>query len=310
MLDAEDRRCMAELVMVHGIGPEDETEDQLRNVWLRTLGQTLRTHGRTEPVERLEDGSISVAMVYYRHLYAPYVPQNDWDMPLPEPMAVTSGDVAADIIDNIQQHASDPAARAEATQALDELYAEVGPEQGPYAPLRMFLAMLGRLGPVARSGFAALSSTGLFHLGQVAAYLDDETVREGAIEAVLSKVTADTKVVLAHSLGTVVAYEALHRLEQPLPLLVTFGSPLGLRSIIRRRLRPQPLRSPVHLKRWVNVADRDDFIVATLRLRALFPDDDAVLERTRLVRNRNTAPHAAVEYLKHWQTVEPVADLL
>ncbi|SHM92276.1 hypothetical protein [Actinacidiphila paucisporea] len=126
----------------------------------------------------------------------------------------------------------------------------------------------------------------------------------------LSRLTPDTKVVLAHSLGTVVAYEALHRLEHPLPLLVTFGSPLGLRSIIRGRLRPQPLRSPGHLKRWVNIADRDDFIVATLRLRTLLPDSDAVLERTRLVKNRNTNPYAATEYLKHWQTVEPVAEIL
>ncbi|MFJ5557890.1 hypothetical protein ACIQCD_10795 [Streptomyces sp. NPDC093250] len=301
---------MAELVMVHGIGPEEETEEQLRADWIRALARTLRANGRAEQATRLEDGSVSAAMVHYRHLYAPYVPHDDWDMPLPEPMAATGEYVAADIMENIQQNASDPAARAEAARALEDLRAEVGPEQGPVELLRMFVAMLGRLGPVARSGFAALSSTGVFHLGQVAAYLDDGTVREGAIGAVLSRVTPDTKVVLAHSLGTVVAYEALHRLEQPLPLLVTFGSPLGLRSIIHRRLRPQPLRTPSHLKRWVNVADRDDFIVATLRLRTLFPDNDAVLERTRLVKNRNTNPHAAVEYLKHWQTVEPLAELL
>ncbi|SEC06362.1 hypothetical protein [Streptomyces sp. TLI_105] len=147
-------------------------------------------------------------------------------------------------------------------------------------------------------------------LGQVAAYLEDERVREGAIEAVLSQVTPDTKAVLAHSLGTVVAYEALHRLDGPLPLLVTFGSPLGLRSILKGRLRPLPMRSPAHLKRWVNVADGDDFIVATLRLRRLLPEDDAVLERTRRVRNRNFDPHGATEYLSRWETVEPLADLL
>jgi hypothetical protein len=301
---------MADVVMVHGIGPAEETEEQLRGDWMRALAGTLRDNGRAQQAARLEDGSISAEVAYYRHLYARYVPQDDWDMPLPDPMAATGEDIAVDIMDNIQQHASDQAARAEAARALDGLRAEVGPEQGPAELLRMFVAVLGRLGPVARSGFAALSSTGVFHLGQVAAYLDDETVREDAIDAVLSRVAPDTKVVLAHSLGTIVAYEALHRLEQPLPLLITFGSPLGLRSIIRRRLRPQPLRSPGHVKRWVNVADRDDFIVSTLRLRTLFPDNDAVLERTRLVKNRNTNPHAAVEYLNHWETVEPLAQLV
>ncbi|MEU5980592.1 hypothetical protein [Streptomyces sp. NPDC047315] len=301
---------MAELVMVHCIGPNDETEQQLREDWTRTLARTLRNNGRAETADRLEGGTVTVDTAYYRHLYKDYVPNDDFDVLLPEPIASTGKGVALDIIDNIRRHASDPGDSDEAAEALEGLTLDLGPEQGPLEPLRMLVSMMGRLGPIARSGFAALSSTGAFHLGQVAAYLDDERVREGAIEAVLSRVTPDTKVVLAHSLGTVVAYEALHRLGQPLPLLVTFGSPLGLRSIIRGRLRPQPLRSPAHLKRWVNVADRDDFIVATLKLRKLFPEDDSVLERTRRVSNRDFDPHAATEYLSRWETVEPLADLL
>lgn len=31
---------------------------------------------------------------------------------------------------------------------------------------------------------------------------------------------------------------------------------------------------------------------------------------TWLALGSNTNPHAAVEYLKHWQTVEPLAELL
>jgi hypothetical protein len=301
---------MAELVMVHGIGPEDETEQRLREGWTRALARTLRDNGCAEAADRIEGGAVTVGMAYYRHLYQDYVPHDDFGVRLPAPIAATSEEVALDIIDNIRRHASDPDDSNEAADALEELTVDVGPEQGPLWPLRMLVSMMGRLGPIARSGFAALSSTGAFHLGQVAAYLDDERVREGAIEAVLSRVTTDTKAVLAHSLGTVVAYEALHRLDQPLPLLVTFGSPLGLRSIMGGRLRPQPLRSPAHLKRWVNVADRDDFIVATLKLRKLFPEDDAVLERTRRVSNRDFDPHAAAEYLSRWETVEPLAELL
>lgn len=301
---------MAELVMVHGIGPAEQTGDQLREEWTRALVRTLRKEGREAVADRLDDGAVSVGMAYYRHLYAPYVPRDDFDVRLPARIEATGTEVGLDLAGNIVRHASDTRDAEAAAYALEELNAEVGPEQGPLAPLRMTVALLSRLGPVARSGFAALSSTGAFHLGQVAAYLEDERVREGAVQAVLSQVTPDTKAVLAHSLGTVVAYEALHRLDQPLPLLVTFGSPLGLRSILKGRLTPQPMRSPAHLKRWVNVADGDDFIVATLRLRTLFPEDDAVLERTRKVRNRNFDPHGATEYLGRWETVEPLADLL
>ncbi|MFF4473507.1 hypothetical protein ACFYZ3_28540 [Streptomyces sp. NPDC001599] len=94
--------------------------------------------------------------------------------------------VARDIIANIRRHASDPGDSDEAADALAELSVEVGPEQEPLEPPRMFIPTTGRLGPIARSGFAALTSTGAFHLGHVAAYLHDERVREGAIEATSS----------------------------------------------------------------------------------------------------------------------------
>ncbi|KOV58187.1 hypothetical protein [Streptomyces sp. MMG1121] len=188
--------------MAHGIGPEEETEEQLRGDRRRPSAKPLRDNSRAEQAARPEDGSLSTAMAHYRRLHAPQVPQDDWAMPLPDPIAATGEDVTAEIMNSIQQHASDPATRA-----------EVGLEQGPAGILRMFVAMLGRLGSVARSGFAALSGTGVFHLGQVAGYLDDETVRERAIEAVLTQVAPDTKAVLPHSLGTVVLLGAVRGLD-------------------------------------------------------------------------------------------------
>ncbi|MFG2924448.1 hypothetical protein ACGFYA_23475 [Streptomyces sp. NPDC048305] len=301
---------MTQVVLVHGIGPASQTAEELTADWTAALVSTLRMHGHARQAELLEGTTGSIDMAYYRHLFSRYLPADDLDVPLTEEMARVAGMTGEDIMDNIRRNASDPAEREEAARELDWLRAEVGPEQGPFEPVRLVISMLGRLGPVARSGFAGLSRYGIFHLGQVAAYLDDEVVRERAIESVLASVTPDTKAVLAHSLGTVVAYEALHRLGQPLPLLVTFGSPLGMRSIIHQRLRPLPLRSPAQVKRWVNVADRDDFIVSTLKLRKLFPENDDVLERTVLVRNSNIDPHSATEYLKHRRTVEPLAEIL
>jgi ATP-dependent exoDNAse (exonuclease V) alpha subunit len=60
----------------------------------------------------------------------------------------------------------------------------------------------------------------------------------------------------------VVAYEAAQRMTQPLPLLLTLGSPLGLQTIVYQRLRPQPPGFPPKVRRWVNIADRNDFIAA------------------------------------------------
>ncbi len=114
---------------------------------------------------------------------------------------------------------------------------------------------------------------------------------------------------VAHSLGTAVAYEALHRLARPLPLLVTLGSPLGLRTVVYDRLRPAPPHVPPLLRRWVNVLDRDDLIAARADLTELFPGSGAVLEPHRLVDNGRT-PHAAEAYLTKPESAGPVGETL
>jgi alpha-beta hydrolase superfamily lysophospholipase len=106
-------------------------------------------------------------------------------------------------------------------------------------------------------------------LNQVTRYLFDELTRALAQQRVLDLVEDDTRVIVGHSLGSVVAYECAHRLSQPLPLLVTLGSPLGLRTIVTDHLRPPP-SFPPRVVRWMNVADREDFVAAEPDLRPLF----------------------------------------
>ncbi|MGM1064331.1 hypothetical protein [Saccharothrix sp. Mg75] len=69
-------------------------------------------------------------------------------------------------------------------------------------------------------------------------------------------------VVVAHSLGSVIAYDCLKRLPgcPPVDGLLTFGSPLGIDEV-QDRLRPEWSRDdgfPAGLRRWVNVYDRLD----------------------------------------------------
>ena len=101
---------------------------------------------------------------------------------------------------------------------------------------------------------------------QVTRYLSDELIRALAQQRVLDLVEDDTRIIIGHSLGSVVAYECAHRLAQSLPLLVTLGSPLGLRTVVTDRLRPPP-SFPPKVGRWVNVADREDVVAAEPDLR-------------------------------------------
>lgn len=87
-------------------------------------------------------------------------------------------------------------------------------------------------------------------------------------------------VVLAHSLGSVVAYEALWaHPDLTVDLLVTMGSPLGIRGMVLDRLEPgnrgednRVLRPP-GVRRWVNIADPGDLFAVPRWLRKTFAVD-------------------------------------
>ncbi len=87
----------------------------------------------------------------------------------------------------------------------------------------------------------------------VAAYLTDERVRKVVLDVVLDELPPDGDLVLvAHSLGTVVAMDVLQNLpDRHVPLLVTAGSPLGLDAVHTELLAPV-LRRPANVARWVN----------------------------------------------------------
>lgn len=62
--------------------------------------------------------------------------------------------------------------------------------------------------------------------------------------------------IVAHSLGTVIAYDVLRRVDTRVDLLVTMGSPLGLDQI-RYELRRLDGNTafPANVRRWLNVFD-------------------------------------------------------
>jgi len=105
-------------------------------------------------------------------------------------------------------------------------------------------------------------------LAQVTRYFTNETIRSAALEAVLKLVDARHRVLIGHSLGSVVAYEATHLLKQPLPVLITLGSPLGYRqSFISGSAAATWL--PASVQRW-STSRSDDFIAAEPDLKELF----------------------------------------
>jgi hypothetical protein len=114
------------------------------------------------------------------------------------------------------------------------------------------------------------------NLKQVRAYFTDRPARLRIRQRFLATIDDQTTVVVAHSLGSVVAYEAL--CEHPAPpvtTLVTLGSPLGIRTLIFDRLEPAPQNGrgswPDRIKYWTNIADDGDIVALTKTLAPLFP---------------------------------------
>ena len=83
-------------------------------------------------------------------------------------------------------------------------------------------------------------------------YLERRSVRQAIKEIVEPAFATDLPIiVVAHSLGTVVAYDLLRQMQhKSVPLLVTLGSPLGL-SIVKRAL--VPVSHPACVRKWLSL---------------------------------------------------------
>jgi hypothetical protein len=119
----------------------------------------------------------------------------------------------------------------------------------------------------------------------------------------LGEVVGRPHVVVAHSLGSVIAYDCLKRVAGTpnIDLLVTVGTPLGV-SEVRHNLRPEWSRDdgfPGALPRWVNVVDRLDPVCAAVPLIAndYRRNREEVVE-DRVVDNGGVMRHPVGKYLR------------
>ncbi|MFH8560026.1 hypothetical protein [Streptomyces sp. NPDC017988] len=149
---------------------------------------------------------------------------------------------------------------------LNELAPPEAVAAGPGTwPLRQAVGWVARTRSLGRPATEWFVAT---FFREVATYLRDAdgAARRAAREHVAGVVAKERPdVVLAHSLGSVVAYEALWTLpEVPVGLFVTLGSPLALPHAVFPRLRPTPLDGrgtrPPGVRRWVNLADPGDLV--------------------------------------------------
>lgn len=116
----------------------------------------------------------------------------------------------------------------------------------------------------------------------------------------------DPITIIAHSQGSIVAYEVLAAMKVTGGLqvgqLVTIGSPLGVREL-QDLLQPDDLKVPVVVHAWNNFTDPLDYVALDKGIGNDFWGEPAIVDE--MVMNRHTRtldgfnPHSAVGYLAH-----------
>ncbi|MGW1564475.1 hypothetical protein ACWCQ1_49825 [Streptomyces sp. NPDC002144] len=253
---------MARVVAVHGIGKQRLGEKTLLQQWLPALNDGLT---RAQAPEQLADAD--VAMAFYGDVFRP----DGEYLAVGEP-PYTSRDVEAGFETELLL------AWWQAAAESDPGVVTPGADTLASTPRSVQSALRALSGSRFFAGIALRSM--VFDLKQVHRYLTDRDVRAKALARVVDKIGEDTRVVVAHSLGSVVAYEALcarpgHRVRA----LVTLGSPLGIPNLILDRLQPAPVRLGGRPRGvwpgsqelvWTNLADDGDVVALVKDLRPSF----------------------------------------
>ena len=304
---------MATIVLVHGIGQRLKGSGTLLEEWRQPLADGVEIAGFGEIADQIraarsEGDPLSMRVAFYGNLFRPKGRQIMGPGEEDESGEPFSEQLAREWLERATRSTRESDRR---TADIELAVLEGGPGQmGLRAGVRSTVNALAGLKAFATPGFRAAELVNSA-LGEVRRYLHEDELRETVLKGVLQLIGPETRVVIGHSLGSVVAFEAAHRSPVNLRALVTIGSPLGLRTIIADLVRPQPPGYPPRVGRWVNVGDPDDFVAAEPDLRALFAHDcPAGAELVGYAIENDSKPHSAASYLTTPEVGEAVAKAL
>ncbi|MYT79983.1 hypothetical protein YW3DRAFT_03772 [Streptomyces sp. MnatMP-M77] len=317
-----------QLLFIHGIGSARTTDVELRE-WSTSLANGARAAGHADLVSGLtKSWAAETRFANYSDLFYAAgaqgaggdLAEEDW------PLLLSLLDEMAQELEHQAELAGDLRSTQVITSARAQIRAAIDPDtaqaQGVFAVARRAGNALTTLLQLPGLRQAAQWASGvqlLPVLSQVGRYLArkepdgtglglDARIRE----RVLSGLDPSRPlIVVSHSLGTVVAYEALHSYGGRVPLWITLGSPLAMGALVLQRLVPRPPRTPPGVESWLNFWDRDDIVVARPRVeRWMEPNAAGVVPVTERADTNGLWTHTATKYLAHKAVAGPVAEIL
>ena len=282
----------ANLLYVHGVG-QHAPQAALKLEWdLALFGRDMGPRSR---------------MVYWADIVHP--PQTGRPAAARASTRVAKGVDVDALLRGVSVDPERPGARELAAALLSRAGVGDGASGGPRKRVLPLPASWRK--PLARRFLEAL-------VGDAAAYLFNSSQRaqiQQRFAAVLDDNTAPVTII-AHSLGSVIAYEGLAALaprSQRAAQLITLGSPLGIDEV-QDFLVPPGQKVPATLTQWHNFSDPLDPVALDAGLSGDFVPSGFIRDQ-RIVNTRSRSlleldPHSAVGYLAHASVRRVVHDLL
>lgn len=250
---------------VHGIGNRFEGFETIAAAWLPALNSGLHEAGF--PVLQ----AVDFTPIFFGAIFRPSGTRGtesalsssdkDWVLRLLQEYYVEAARLAKENITD-----TDPKGEEPRIQASDETSRGRTPQS-----LQAILRQLSK-----SRFFKGLGPERLLvaDLREVRRFLHEPNIKSGVLARFEACIEPGTKVLVGHSLGSVVAYEALCKHpEWQIHTLVTLGSPLGIRNLVFDVLTPAPVDGRgvwPHIKRWINIADKGDIVALEKDLSKLF----------------------------------------
>jgi hypothetical protein len=272
------------LVFVHGRGQQGLNPDTLKQEWLAALARGARAIGMSIPTD------VDVVFPFYGDLLEKFT--RDFSIPLASDMR--SRGTATDDEYLVFQAELAEAVRRQVGITDEQVDAEYGPNPAPRGPLN-WQWVQAVLRAVDKHGYGMSQETLEVFTRDVFLYTTRPGVQDEIDRVVAEKITDQPTVVVAHSLGTVVAYNVLRneRRSLTIPLYLTVGSPLAVRAV---RDQFRPLRAPAPVAKWYNAMDTRDVVALYPLDAANFPISPAI-ENNTAVQNHTDNRHGIDGYL-------------
>ncbi len=281
---------MPDVVGVHGISQQQQGAEQLVVDWKPALVDGVRAALGHDP----KRSAPTVDIGFYGDFFLPAT-TGGWKGP--GDLRVKDENALADLHRDEVAWFDEVADELEASEAEGDVWAATAAAKGQTKAPRVARPVARLAGWLDHKFGAAAPLLFLSDLRQVRRYQVDDDLARRIRERVAEAHHDGCSVLVGHSLGSVVAYEvACLAPPEGLRMLVTLGSPLGLKTVRRRLRSAEPPMTP-----WVNVLDARDAVCCGGGLAEYW-----AAAEDRLVDNESQ-PHSVTRYLGKAATGEAVA---